>query len=232
MAGKEIFSKAPLIEVIFEIRFLPNLSVACRRDDFYNEIKESYPVVFFPNITFDKHPFEQATQYWNSEKNKLITCSAESLSISTNKYIKFGAFKDECVKLIATFHNKYPTVNNITRLGLRYTNRIPVERKDNKIDLAKYLKFNFSLPDPLSKNKLEVFQTSFFVELEKQTSGIRVSINGVNDKGKEFIILDFDLMSLKEISFDETEKHLISYHDKIEETFLGIISDGYKESIR
>ncbi len=44
--------------------------------------------------------------------------------------------------------------------------------------------------------------------------------------------MDFDLFSLKEISFDETEKHLTSYHDKIEEIFLDIISDEYKENIR
>jgi uncharacterized protein (TIGR04255 family) len=232
MAEKEVFSKAPLTEVIFEIRFLPNLSVACKRDDFYNEIKTLYPVVSFPTLTFDKHPFEQPTQYLNSEKNKLITCSAESLSISTNKYAKFSTFKEECVKLVTTFHDKYPTVNSITRLGLRYTNRIPVERKDTKIDLAKYLKFSFYLPDSLNKNKLEFFQTTFFVELEIQTCGIRVNINSINDKGNEAIILDFDLICFKEIKFNEIEKCLISYHDKIEDVFLDITTESYKASIR
>ena len=232
MARNEVFSKAPLSEVIFEIRFLPNLSVACKRDDFYNEIKSAYPDLSFPNITFDKHPFMQPTQNWNVEKSKLITCSAESLSISTNKYIKFGPFKDECVQLVKIFHDKYPSINSIKRLGLRYTNRILLKRKNDKIDLSEYLKFNFYLPDILSKNKLEFFQSSFFTELESQTSGVRVNINSINEKGTEFIILDFDLMSFKDIRFEDTEAHLISYHDQLENIFLGIISDKYKESIR
>ncbi len=228
-----IFSKAPLKEVIFEIRFSPNISAACNKDDFYNEINREYPEVFFPKLTFEQHPFAQPIQYISQDKTKKITCGSESLSLSTIKYEGFTKFKSECIKLIKLFLQKYSTIQSIKRIGFRYINHIPIERKESKIDFEDYLNFKFILPSSLSQNKLEFFQTALFVELEQNRSGIRVSINSFrDDQNKESLILDFDLLSFQEIKPDEIEQYLIAYHDKIEKIFLDITTEKYKNSIR
>lgn len=228
-----IFSKAPLKEVIFEITFAPNISAACRKDDFYSEIIKEYPEVVFPNITFEQHPFAQPVQYINSEKTKKITCSSQSLSLSTIKYEGFTIFKDESVRLIERFLQKYPTIQSIKRIGFRYINQIPIERKNEKIEFSDILNFNFTLPTPISHNKLEVFQTAFFYELEQNTSGIKISMNSYKDnQNKEYLILDFDLISLKEIKPNEIERYLVSYHEKIENIFLEITTNKYQQSIK
>lgn len=227
-----VFSKAPIRDVIFEIKFAPDLSVACKRDEFYNEIRDIYSEIVLPKIDFAKNSFDQPTQYINTDKSKIITCSAQSFSFGTNKYKSFTVFKKECIELISLFHKKYPSLTSIRNSGFRYINHIPVERKENKINLADYLNFNFCLPPSLNSKNLEFFQNSYFLELEKETTGIKVNINSIkDDQKKDFLILDFDLMSVKLIPFDEVEKYLVDFHKKIEDIFLDIITAAYKKSI-
>jgi len=233
MAEKMAFSKAPLKEVIFEIRFPISMSVACKRDEFYNEIREDYPEIFLPAPSFELHAFDQPVQYLNNDKSERVTCSAQSLSFSTTRYESFEVFKKQCVALAKIFFEKYKTIDKIKRIGFRYINHIPADRKENIVDLSSYLNFKFSLPDCLSKHNLDQFQTIFFIELEKDTSTIRVAIDDIkDDKGKDVLMLDFDLISVREIGIKEIEKYLVTYHDKIEEVFLNITTDAYKKAIR
>ena len=235
MAEKIAFSNAPLKEVIFEIRFPTDMSAACGRDEFYNEIKKDYPVVNLPKLSFEQHPFAQPSQYATKDRTRVITCGSETFSISTLKYESFEIFKKETLRLIKIFFEKYKTIDKITRIGFRYINHIPIKREDDKILLEHYLNFNFYLPDFLNKHLLEFFQTSFFVELERETSGVKVSIDSYKDRkekeGKEFLILDFDLLSLREIDIKTIEDYLVNYHDKIEEIFLDITTKEYRKSI-
>ncbi|MGR3174959.1 MAG: TIGR04255 family protein [Candidatus Scalindua sp.] len=233
MSEKEVFSRAPLTEVIFEIRFAPNLSVACRRDEFYNEIKESYPELILPKISLEQHPLEQAILYRSSDKTNRITCSARSLSFSTPQYVNYEVFKDEFMRIITIFLKKYKTIDKIQRLGLRYINKIQVERKGNKLDLEQYINFKFSLPESLNRLNMAYFQNNFFVEFEDKISGITVIIDNIkDDKNKDILLLDFDLISSREMNLDNIEGYLDKYHNKIEEVFLDIITDNYKKSIR
>lgn len=232
MAEKATFSKAPLRQVVFEIRFPSSLSAACRRDEFYNEVREDYPQAVLPKLTFDKHPLAQASQYVNKDGTRIITCSSEALSFNTYNYQGFETFREEVMRLIKIFLRKYNTIDEITRVGLRYINDIPVERRGNKVDLTRYLNFKFSLPNVLDKHLLDFFQTAFYIELEAGTSGIRVSIDSTKEEGKDILVLDLDLISTRKIDSKEIEKYLIGYHDKIEEIFLDITTEEYKESIR
>lgn len=234
MQERITFSKAPLREVILEIKFPADMSAACRRDEFYNEIRKDYPIVTLPKLSsLEQNPFAQPSQYTTEDGTRIITCTSETFSFGTSKYESFALFKNECLRLLTIFLDKYKTINKITRIGFRYINHIGIKRSDDKIDLKPYLNFNFLLPNSLNKHLLEFFQTSFFIELEKQTSGIRVSIDNRKDKeGNDFMILDFDLISLKEINGKEIEKYLDNYHDRIEEIFLDIATKEYKESIK
>lgn len=233
MSKKEVFSRAPLTEVIFEIRFAPNLSVACKRDEFYNEIKESYPELVLPKISLEQHPLEQATLYRSSDKTKRIACSARSLSFSTPQYVKYEVFKDEFMRIITIFLKKYTTIDKVQRLGLRYINKIQVERKGNKLDIEQYINFKFSLPESLNRLNMANFQNNFFVDLEENISGITVIIDNIkDDKNKDILLLDFDLISFRDMNLDNIEGYLDNYHNKIEEVFLDIITDNYKKSIR
>ena len=77
------------------------------------------------------------------------------------------------------------------------------------------------------------FQNNFFVEFDDRVSGITVITDNIKDSdNKEILLLDFDLISVREMNLDNIEGYLDEYHDKIEEVFLDIITDNYKESIR
>lgn len=227
---KEIFSKSPLKEVIFEVRFATNMSAACRRDLFYDEIKKDYPNVILPQLSFEQHPFAQPSQYVSTDTHKKITCSADVISFSTTKYTNFGSFKEECLKLLKLFFSKYASIDKIKRIGFRYVNRIGINNPD---DIQKFLTYTYSLPKLLQSYKLEFFQKSFFLELAKNTCGIRININLIKDNaGKDFLVLDFDLISLKDIFPNEIEKYIEDYHDKIEGVFLSLITEDFKGTIR
>lgn len=233
MAETKVFSKAPLTEVICEIRFAPNLSVACKRDEFYNEIKELYPVLIMPKLSLEQHPLEQATLYSSTDQTKRIACSARALSFSTPQYKEYALFKDEFMRIITIFLKTYTTIDKIQRLGLRYINKIQVERKGKELDLKQYINFAFSLPKSLSRLHMANFQNNFFVEFDDGVSGITVITDNITDKDKkEILLLDFDLISVKEMHLDNIDGYLDEYHDKIEEVFLDIITDNYKKSIR
>ena len=232
MVGKMTFSKAPLKEVIFEIRFPPSMSAACRRDEFYNEVRRDYPQAVLPKLTFDKHPLAQASQYVNKDGTRTITCSSEALSFTTSKYQGFESFRAESIRLIKIFLDKYNTIDKITRVGFRYINHIPVERKGNRIDLGRYLNFKFSLPNSLDKRVLDFFHTAFYIRLEEERSGIRVAIENIKEEAKDILVLDFDLISTREFDSKEIEKCLVAHHNRIEEIFIDITTEGYKESIR
>jgi len=45
----EIYPNSPLIEVIFEIKFPGEPVVECRRDIFYELVREDYPKVLVPS---------------------------------------------------------------------------------------------------------------------------------------------------------------------------------------
>lgn len=227
---KEIFSKNPLKEVIFEARFATNMSAACRRELFYDEIKKDYPNVILPQLSFEQHPFAQPFQYVSADTYKKITCSADVISFSTTKYASFTVFKDECLKLLKLFFLKYPSVDKIKRIGFRYVNHIGINSHE---DIQKFLTYTYTLPKLLQDYKLEFFQKSFFLEIKKNTSGIRINVNLIKDNtGKNFLLLDFDLISLKEILPNEIEKYIDDYHDKIEGVFLSLITEAFKGTIR
>lgn len=233
MAETKLFSKSPLTEVICEIRFEPNLSVACKRDEFYNEIKELYPTLILPKISLEQHPLEQATLHSNTDETKRIAFNARSLSYSTPQYEEYALFKKEFMRIITIFLKKYTTIDKVQRLGLRYRNTIQVEKKGNKLDLEQYIKYKVSLPESLSQLNMTSFQYNFFVEVEEKVSGITVIIDNIkDDKGMDVLLLDFDLISIRDMNLDNIEGYLDNYHNKIEEVFLDIITDNYKESIR
>ena len=41
---REIYKNAPLIEAVFEIRFLAEISVKFNTGSFYNQMKENFPI--------------------------------------------------------------------------------------------------------------------------------------------------------------------------------------------
>lgn len=233
MTETKVFTKAPLTEVICEIRFEPNLSVACKRDEFYNEIKELYPTLILPKISLEQHPLEQATLHSNTDDTKRIAFNAHSLSYSTPQYEEYALFKKEFMRIITIFLNIYPTIDNIKRLGFRYINKIKVERKEKVLDLKQYINYNFSIPKSLSRLHIANFQHNFFAEFDDGFSGITVITDNIKDKdNNEILLLDFDLISLREMHLSNIEGYLDEYHDKIEEVFLDTITDNYKEAIR
>ncbi|MCK5244887.1 MAG: TIGR04255 family protein, partial [Desulfobacterales bacterium] len=44
----EVYPNSPLVEVVCEVRFPGELAIECRRDEFYEKIRDRYPTILFP----------------------------------------------------------------------------------------------------------------------------------------------------------------------------------------
>jgi len=221
--GKK-FKKAPIVEAIFEMRFPINLSIDTKKDQFYNFIKAEFPDIKPPQPTPFEHHLIQPIGYYSTTGKKNLNCSVSKFSVITREYNTFQDFKQSIVKYVTKLAELYG-IQEITRLGLRYINRI--EAKSGNFN--KYLNFNFALPESLSKNELQDFQTLLNTKLEK--GHLRTIIAKDKKELGNYLLLDNDVIFEGVYEVKLIDGLLAEMHEKIETVFLDMLVKEYVEEI-
>lgn len=86
--------KLPLVEVIFEIRFPAELSIECKKDEYYEKIRNDYPNIYVPTIT-SPEPYPLKTyEFKNNEETGMLRFSINRFSVHSYVYKSFNWFKE------------------------------------------------------------------------------------------------------------------------------------------
>lgn len=95
--------KLPLVEVIFEIRFPAELSIECKKDEYYEKIRSNYPSIYAPTIT-SPEPYPLKTyEFKNNEKTEMLRFSINRFSAHSYVYKSFDWFKERASKYSKLF---------------------------------------------------------------------------------------------------------------------------------
>jgi uncharacterized protein (TIGR04255 family) len=228
---KIIYKNAPLAETIFEIRFPGEPSIECKRDKFYERIRERYPKVSVPisapgkALALEPYKFEQENADWT------LALSINKISMHCRKYLHFDAFKEEVIRLIAIFKKVFGEVSKLDRTGLRYINMIPFIREKETIPLRKYLNVSLNLPESIS-NDFSTMVVLFVSRTEGGSITTRIEPAISQDKKREIIILDFDYAKEKNLNIRLIEKYLDESHSYTKMLFENLLSDDYKKIMK
>ena len=225
------YKNPPLVEAVFEIRFPAELSIECRKDEYYEKIRSQYPNIFVPRI-IDPEPYPLKNyRFENSDKSKLVQFSISKFSFHCKKYKTFEKFGKESLKYTELFCKHY-SISRLKRTGLRYINQIPIKRERGIITLFDYLKFGYILPDAIP-NQMELFNTVLLTKVGK--GKLRMSIHSEElgiPEGIEVIVLDFDFFFEGDLTADNLQNYLEESHLHTKKTFESLISDEYRDIMK
>lgn len=222
------YKNPPLLQATIEIRFPAELTIECKKDEYYQKIRAEYPDIALPLVdNIEPYPLKNY-RFTNSTGKKLIQFCLNKFSIHEAAYQGFEKFKMEALKYIKLFCKDY-SIAELNRLGLRYINHILIKRDEGFINISKYLKFGYTLPEQIS-NKPELFHT---VLLTKVNDGrLRILIQSQEIAKKEMIILDFDFFYEGKLQTRNLEKYIDKAHTHTKSTFESLISDEYRRVMK
>ena len=224
-------SEKILQEVLLEIRFDDSKDLSLIVGKLYDSLSSSYPE--FENLNIPDFPdaipdFNKIVRYrfYSNDRKLLYNLGKGVLSINTVNYTGFPNFLANVEKVINE-HIKISGTKNISRIGLRYINKI-----DSKIaDGGKSFNIKFMLPEELTKvQKGFAFQNIGKINSDILTTRFLTE----NPLSMDNFILDFDYYTEQnnEYSLKFIEKWIAKAHSEISQTFKGSVSsDFYKKLI-
>ena len=221
VASNEIYKNSPLIEVVYEIRFSPLLSIESSRDKFYDKIKDAFPNVAIPKSNLEPYVFGKSDQSWS------ILLSPVLFAISCKKYEGFQVYKKECLRLLSVFGDLFK-VEKMTRSGLRYVNIIPFTRESGIIPLKSFLNIEINLPKVIPST-FKAASLIFVSQLEKGNITTRVEPVMSPDQSQEALILDFDYAKDANLNYKNLNAYLEESHTHTKALFEGLVTDNYRK---
>lgn len=226
----EVYPNSPLIEVVCEIRFPAELAIECRKDEFYNRIKDKYPIIRLPqnekSATRALAPF----RFYNTTQTAGILMGIDRFAFFEKQYNGHKAFIKEFVRLSKSLKEIY-SLKNILRLGWRYINVIPFNREDGIIPLQRFTNFDIKLPDCIP----DKFENLNFVFMSKVSGGtITTRLESIirPDDQQEALLMDFDFAMNEKIVFSKLNTCVNKAHKQTRIIFENLITDEYRQYLR
>jgi len=230
MFTDEVYPNSPLIEVVFEIRFPPELAVEGRRHEFWEKVRDVYPSLLVPTgspgqlLSLIPYRFEQ-------EDNQAgIMMAINRFSLYVRKYEGFRKFKEEFLRMHRLFGETF-SLDRVTRIGLRYINLIPFGREDGLIPLNRFLTLGFQWP-PVIPERFKNLSLTFISRIDGGTITTKLE-PVVRDDGREALLLDFDYSKEREgLVFTQVDTYMDEARAFIRQLFEALITDEYRQYLK
>ena len=191
----------PLIEVDSEIRFYGEPVVESKRHEFYEAVRDIYPLVFVPPIQAGTHPSLQHYRFETEDATAGATLALNSFGYFQRDYQGAKNYINELLRLFNIANGLF-NIKNFSRVGWRYINAIPYTRENQLIPLANY----FEQPPrffSIESHSYSRINFSATTQYEDKSISVRLESDESLGTGKEMLIFDIDVYkdSLKEIGF-------------------------------
>lgn len=225
-----LYKNAPLVEVVFEIKFPGEPAIECNKDKFYEKIRNIYSHVLVPKPFEGRIPALEPYTFQREDGAGGVMVSVNKMAVCFRKYEGFNLFKKETLRLLSVF-GKLFKIKKLNRTGLRYINIIPFTRERKLIPLNNYLNIRIHLPESIPTD----FKNLNIIFVTQKGSGsitTRIEPTVSPDGTREAIILDFDYAKEEALSFDLVEKYLDESHRHTKHFFEELITDDYRKVMR
>lgn len=238
--------KAPLVEVIFEIKWDINnkaelIDFQYLHGDLYSILKDKYSIrenLFPPEVPIEALRGMPIFRYKNPEKgHPLIQIGPGILSINTvNEFYVWEDFRDNINDVINKLNTIYPKINNLKIIpALVYIDFFNINKEDiNSFDFINE-KFNINI------------KSDFLIDLEKQISDVNVSLNykvgenslslnivdGKINNSTDGLVLQTKVFGKKDI-YNETQLKgwLNSSHDLSSSAFKSVVKEDFYKTFK
>ncbi len=223
----KLYKNSPLVESVFEIRFPPELAIECRKDEYYNKIRNEFPEVNLPLAdTPEPYPLKNYL-FRDSRREKGIQFSVNKCSFHRYKYSGFAEFKEQALRYLRMFAEKFG-IEVLHRTGLRYVNHIPILREDGVIPLGKYLNFGYRMPKSIPE-QYDFLHTVLFAKIGDGALRMLIQYKRLPDEMQtEVIALDFDYFYEGNLHFSEIETYMNESHKYTKKIFEDLVTDHYR----
>lgn len=211
----EIYPNSPLVEVIFEIRFPGEPIVECRRDIFFDLVRQDYPKVLVPSTQEGSFIALEPYRFEKEDGSSGIMLAINKLSYYSRKYPGFMAFKRESLELIRKFRRAYPKIIKLSRTGFRYVNIIPFTREGGLVPIENFLKVGLKV-----------------AEREGGSVTTRIETITAADKSGNAMLLDIDYAREQNLSIASVTRYIDESHKCARQLFEDLITDNYRMFLR
>lgn len=221
-------ANAPLVEVVFELRFPGHFAVYAGLDRFQQNLGAEFPSLFVPKAAAGE-PLALKPYQWKSEDgSRSVNVGLSVFSYMSRRYGVFEEFRTEFKRLAGLFFEIYRP-NLFTRLGLRYINIFP-SLEGRAEALHPWLDLGLRLPVFGDSEASEV-SGAFF--LKRPGGTLRLAFGDahlmdrpqIGPKGvpMDGFALDFDFFRVGSTAIDEVDSFLDDGHRSIEELFFALV---------
>ena len=222
----EVYPNSPLVEVVCEIRFPGELAIECRRDEFYEKIRERYPRILIPQGGDRTAPY----RFENEEKTSEINLGLNRFSLHSKRYEGHRPFITEFVELSEMLYKTY-NIKRLHRVGWRYVNVIPYTRENGIVPLNRFITARVAFPKGIS-DEFENLSLMLISKVSKGSITTRIESIIRADNQQEALLLDFDFGLTEDLSFSKIRAHVNKVHKETRALFENLITDEYREYLR
>jgi len=227
---KPVYIQSPLVETVFEIQFLGEPAVECRRDEFFTAVRDQFPRVWVPPAEPGKAVALQPYLFRSKDEAETVMVAINRFAYATRQYPGFAAFQSRALGLAQRFCRKFG-IDRLTRTGLRYVNVIPFLREGGVIPWRRYFTVGLTLPATSPDDFINVGMT-FESRCHKGVITTRIACGKTADGSKEVFLLDFDFAKTEQLRAKEIRTYIEESHDHTKRVFEGITTEDYKAVMR
>ncbi|MBI5233526.1 MAG: TIGR04255 family protein [Deltaproteobacteria bacterium] len=227
----EIYPNSPLVEVIFEIRFPGEPVVECKRDFFFDLVRDEYTNILVPQTKEGGFVALEPYRFENKAGNAGIMLSLNRFAYYCRKYPGFKVFKKEVLTLIKKFRKAYPKINSLNRTGFRYVNIIPFTREEGIVPLDRFFNLKLQVPKAIPE-KYSNISVGFISKIKKGSITSRFETLKAANQSGEAILLDLDYAKEETLLIKNIEKYLDESHNLARQLFEDLITDSYRMFLR
>lgn len=224
----ELYPNSPLRDVACEIRFPGEMEVETNRHVFWNKIRERYCDILVPKAQLDIAPALQHYRFRDSQRQRLLGVALNRFAFSESEYSGHESFIGEFFSLADTFCSCYPGLTKLNRVGWRYINVIPYVREGAFVPVAKFLKAELSIPQPVFPEC-----SGFDIRISAHQSP-KVNVRIASTAHPEYaILLDIDVVFEEQaIPFDDYKGRVQAAREVGRHQFEELITDDYRQYLR
>lgn len=227
-------TKPPLNLVSLKIDFPPNLKVSEKRSEYYELVKEEYPLIVFPESKGLVYDFSDC-HFRNNAGTTQLRIATHYFAMETVKYESVDIFWQMLKKHFIAF-TKCFSILDVNSLRLSYDNLIKVEKGVIGDNFSDYLSLDFSLKDK-KQRKFITCDGSFVFAVDNGIMQIEIHPRQ-NPISLVWDTLDFKIdcqvntVMKTDQNLDEVKNIFELAHGNIEDLFFSSLSEKYLKAIQ
>lgn len=228
-----LYPNQPLTDVACEVRFVGEMQVECERYKFWDRIRDAYPKILVPYAKDGSAPALQHYKFRAENDVRTVSVALNSIAFSEIRYSGHTSFINEFERLIGIFHDTYPRLGEIKRIGWRYINVISYSREEGRVPLCRFLKLDIPLPSKFFDNT-SALDLSWTGQCMGGELTIHVGTLLKKDASEqEGLLLDIDFaQTRKGIAWSQIPAVIREGRSNCRKVFEDLITDGYRQYLK